>query len=70
MYHKTKMFNLSVQPKPNYAFGLEFGTGTHAFQVFAAQYKNIISQKNIGYNLNDLTEGDFLIGFNITVRFY
>ena len=63
-------YQADYTPKPNYAFGIEFGTGTHAFQVFAAQYKNIISQKNIGYNLNDLTEGDFLIGFNITVRFY
>lgn len=58
------------QPKPNIAAGLEFGTGTHAFQVFAAQFKNIISQKNLGYNLNDLSGGDWLLGFNITVRFY
>jgi len=58
------------EPKPNYAFGFEFGTGTHAFQIFAAQYKNIINQKNMGYNFNDLSKGDWLLGFNITVRFY
>ena len=57
-------------PKPNLALGVEFGTGTHAFQVFGAQYKNIINQKNLGYNLNDLTDGGWLLGFNITVRFY
>jgi hypothetical protein len=59
-----------VEPKPNYALGVEFGTGTHAFQLFAAQYKNIVNQKNMGYNQNALTDGHFLIGFNITVRFY
>ncbi len=58
------------EPKPSLAFGFEFGTGTHAFQVFAAQYKNIINQKNIGYNFNYLPDGDWLLGFNITVRFY
>lgn len=57
-------------PKPNYAFGFEFGTGTHAFQIFAAQYRNIIAQKNYGYNFYDLTSGDWFLGFNITVRFY
>jgi hypothetical protein len=59
-----------VEPKPNYALGVEFGTGTHAFQLFVAQYKNIVNQKNMGYNLNDLADGHFLVGFNITVRFY
>ena len=57
-------------PKPNLALGVEFGTGTHAFQIFGAQYKNIISQKNMGFNLNDFTNGGWLLGFNITVRFY
>lgn len=57
-------------PKPNLALGLEFGTGTHAFHVFAAQYKNIIAQKNYAYNMNDLKDGGWLMGFNITVKFY
>ena len=63
-------YQADYTPKPNYAIGIEFGTGTHAFQVFAAQYKNIINQKNLAYNLNDLNSGDWLLGFNITVRFY
>ncbi len=57
-------------PKANYAFGVEFGTGTHAFQVFTAQYKNIITQKNLAFNLNDAMDGPGRIGFNIIVRFF
>ncbi len=65
-----RYYQADYTPKPNYALGIEISTGTHTFQVFAAQYKNIIIQKNIAYNLNDLTQGDWLLGFNITVRFY
>ena len=54
-------------PKPGYAFGLEKNTGTHAFQLFATTYNNIIAQKNYLYNLRDYNS--LLIGFNITVRF-
>jgi len=61
--------DIPEQPKPNLSFGIEFGTATHAFQVFAANYSQIINQRNLLYNTNDLTEGDFLFGFNITVRF-
>jgi hypothetical protein len=56
-------------PKPNLALGVEIGTATHAFQIFAANYKQIINQRNLMFNTNDFTEGDFLLGFNITVRF-
>lgn len=56
-------------PKPNLAFGVEIGTATHCFQIFAANYSQIIGQRNFLYNVNDLSEGDFLLGFNITVRF-
>lgn len=54
-------------PKPGFAFGLEKNTGTHAFQLFATTYSNIIAQKNYLYNLRDFNS--LLIGFNITVRF-
>ena len=57
------------EPKPNLGLGLEFGTSTHAFQVFAAQYDNIIAQKNLAYNLNDMGDGGWRFGFNITARF-
>jgi hypothetical protein len=56
-------------PKPNLALGVEIGTATHCFQVFAANYSQIINQRNLLYNTNDFSAGDFLFGFNITVRF-
>jgi opacity protein-like surface antigen len=61
--------DLDVQPKPNLAFGWEINTATHTFQIFAANYNQIISQRNLVFNTNDFTSGGYLIGFNITVRF-
>ena len=58
-----------VQPKPNLSIGYEICTGTHAFQVFVANYSGIINQRNLLYNANDFAKGGFLVGFNITVRF-
>ena len=52
-------------PKPNIGMGFEFGTATHAFQIFVSQYQDIIYQRNLAYNENT----KFQIGFNITVRF-
>ena len=57
------------EPKPNLTFGYEIVTGTHSFQLFVANYSQIINQRNLLYNSNDFTKGDFLVGFNITVRF-
>lgn len=61
--------NLAVQPKPNLSLGWEIGTATHTFQVFVANYSQIINQTNLLFNTNDFTKGEFLVGFNITVRF-
>ena len=58
-----------VQPKPGLSAGVELGTATHCFQIFIANYSQIINQRNLLYNLNDISNGDFLLGFNITVRF-
>jgi hypothetical protein len=60
---------LDVQPKPNLALGWEISSATHCFQVFVANYTSIINQYNLVYNTNDLAKGDYLFGFNITVRF-
>ena len=60
---------LEIQPKPNLALGWEIGTATHTFQVFAANFSQIINQRNLVFNTNDFTKGDYLLGFNITVRF-
>jgi hypothetical protein len=61
--------DLTDQPKPNLSLGWEINTATHSFQVFAANYSQIIAQRNLVFNTNDFANGDFLIGFNITVRF-
>ncbi len=61
--------DLDVQPKPNLALGWEIGTATHTFQIFVANYNQIINQRNLVFNTNDFTKGDYLVGFNVTVRF-
>jgi hypothetical protein len=61
--------DIDIKPKPNLSLGWEISTATHTFQLFAANYSQIINQRNLLYNTNDFEKGDFLIGFNITVRF-
>lgn len=61
--------DLAEQPKPNLSLGWEIGTATHCFQVFAANYNQIINQRNLVFNTNDFKKGEYLFGFNITVRF-
>jgi hypothetical protein len=61
--------DLAVQPKPNLALGWEINTATHTFQIFVANFNKIVNQRNLLYNTNDFTKGDYLIGFNVTVRF-
>jgi hypothetical protein len=61
--------DLDEQPKPNLSLGWEINSATHTFQIFVANYSQIISQRNLLYNKNDFTKGDYLVGFNITVRF-
>ncbi|HEX2970085.1 MAG TPA: DUF5777 family beta-barrel protein [Bacteroidales bacterium] len=61
--------DLAEQPKPNLALGWELNTATHTFQLFVANYSAIINQRNLVFNTNDFTKGDYLVGFNITVRF-
>ena len=60
---------LDKQPQPNLSIGWEIGTATHTFQIFVANYSQIINQRNLVFNTNDFRKGDYLIGFNITVRF-
>ncbi|MBN1988368.1 MAG: hypothetical protein JW783_03115 [Bacteroidales bacterium] len=65
----NKQDNKNFDAKPQLALGWEIGTATHAFQVFFANYKGILGQRNFVYNQNDFTKGDYLLGFNVTVRF-
>jgi len=53
-------------PNPNISFGLELGTSSHTFQIFAGNYYNIVPQANNMFNSNNFEDGEFLIGFNIT----
>ncbi len=61
--------NIAVQPKPNLSLGWEISTATHTFQIFAANYNQIINQRNLMFNTNDFKKSQWLIGFNIHVRF-
>ena len=53
-------------PHPNICLGIETTTSAHAFQVYVGNYYGIVPQSNSMFNRNDYTEGQFLIGFNIT----
>lgn len=68
----------SNNPHPNFAFGVEFCTSSHAFQVFLGNYSDLNPQRNNLYNKNNpfgytdnltgqkVKGGQFVIGFNIT----
>ena len=56
-----------VNPQePNLSLGYEISTGGHQFQVFAGTADGILDAQIIGYNRNDFTKRQVLIGFNIT----
>jgi hypothetical protein len=60
------------EPKPSVALGIEIGTGTHAFEVFATSYDQLTPQKCYNYNQNDFTSSSkrgIMLGFNLTARF-
>ena len=54
---------------PNLALGVEIGTSTHSFRVFASNYNSIVRNHGIAFNSNNPWDGDFQFGFNITIRF-
>jgi hypothetical protein len=67
----------SGNPHPNFAFGVEFNTSSHSFQLFAGNFFLLSPQRNNLYNNNNpfsytdatgakVKGGKFLIGFNIT----
>ncbi len=65
-YDRTLTKHLTLDPKPNIAFGVELTSSAHQFQIFAGNYYGIIPQRNLLFNRNDPGEGNFLIGFNMT----
>jgi len=66
---RTDEQNDKINSKPNLAFGIEKNSRTHSFQIFLATCDKITPQKNFHYNLKDIAEGDFILGFNICVKF-
>jgi len=60
--------NFDQAALPNFGFGYEVATSTHAFQVFITTANGIIPQHIYMYNYNDWTHGvtGLLVGFNIT----
>ena len=57
-------------PHPNVSFGMEIGTRSHIFQFFATNYQSILPQSNNFNNPNDYTNGEWLLGFNITKKWH
>lgn len=53
-------------PYPGISLGVEFGTSSHAFQIFVTNLHGIVPQDNYMYNNNDFFDGNIMLGFNIT----
>lgn len=54
------------KPKDNFGIGWEISTSTHAFQMFISTARSLVPQYNVMYNDNDWTDGQVMLGFNIT----
>jgi len=63
-------YNTNVT-KPGMGLGMEYSTGSHAFQLFITNYRAILPQYNTMLNQNDFFKGGkYAIGFNITRLFH
>ena len=67
--YEQPLIDTETDVYPNLAFGVEIGTSTHSFRVFASNYDYIVRNQNIAFNSNNPWDGDFRFGFNITIRF-
>ncbi len=67
--YEQPLIDTETNVYPNLAFGVEIGTSTHSFRVFASNYDYIVRNQNIAFNPNNPWDGDFRFGFNITIRF-
>jgi len=56
----------AVQPQPNFSFGYEVSTGSHAFQVYMGTSDAMLPQDNIMNNQNKVEMRNFSVGFVIT----
>ena len=57
---------LGFKPKENLAFGVEFFSGTHAFQIYMGTADALSNQYNMMENNNNWKNGDMMLGFTIT----
>jgi hypothetical protein len=66
MFIYDYQLNPAKNVKPNAALGVEWSTGSHQFQIFLSPYRSIMGQRDLVYNTNDFTKGEFALSFNIT----
>ena len=65
-YDQPLTQNYTNNPHPNLAFGLEITTSSHCFQIIGGNGQYILPQSNAMYNQNDVSKGQYLLGFNMT----
>ena len=59
----------NVDVYPNVALGVEIGSSTHSFRLFASNYNALVKNYNVVYNANNPLDMDFQLGFNISIKF-
>ena len=57
------------KPKSNLSLGIEIGSPTHTFEIFATSSDYLVNQYGLAYNTNTYKHNGILVGLNITVRF-
>jgi hypothetical protein len=57
------------KPKSNLSLGIEIGSPTHTFEIFATNSDYLVNQYGLAYNTNTYKHNGILVGLNITVRF-
>ena len=53
-------------PEPNFSFGYEISTSTHAFQIYMGNSSGLIQQDVMVNNTNKIDLDNYMIGFTIT----
>ncbi|WP_297095878.1 DUF5777 family beta-barrel protein [uncultured Draconibacterium sp.] len=62
----TEQHTWATHAKENVAFGVEFFTFTHAFQIYVGTAQGILPQDAMMYNQKDWTNKGLAVGFTIT----
>lgn len=63
---KMKENAVLMNVKPNFGVAWEIATSSHAFQIILSSAKLLSRQYDMIYNEYDWTEGDIMLGFNMT----